>query len=192
MPIPRTPMNAVEPNAHPPRPQWERVAKSAVISDDGLYRYLLTRTWGDAAGPLVVWIMLNPSTADADVDDPTIRRCIRFSRERGFARLSVVNLFALRATNPKALMSAKDPVGPENYDYVRGAVQMASLVVAAWGAGLAATGYYPPVDDWRAENAEYSPVCLGRTKDGHPRHPLYVSNSTPFMPYIPEEARNRA
>jgi hypothetical protein len=145
----------------------------AVLSDDGLYRYSLLRRWG--TGTSVTWIMLNPSTADATVNDPTIRRCIGFTRLWGHDAIRVVNLYAFRATNPDALRTAADPVGPDNDGHIRRAVDDASLVVAAWGAHTGATR--------RAYRLRFQLVlpdrmcCLGVTKGGHPRHPLYVPNS---------------
>src|SRR5262249_14212908 len=92
----------------------EEVRRAAVISDCGRYRYSLTRRWGDAAEPRALFVMLNPSTADAEQDDPTIRRCIGFAKAWGMGSLEVVNLYALRATDPAALLSAPDPIGPKN------------------------------------------------------------------------------
>src|SRR4051794_16373452 len=109
------------------------VVSDAVLSPDGQYRYRLERTWEARAGT-VTWIMLNPSTADAEVDDPTLTRCLSFTRAAGWGRLLVVNLFALRSTDPAQLAQHADPVGPRNLDHVREALQEANLIVAAWGA----------------------------------------------------------
>lgn len=109
--------------------------KTAIISDCGRYRYQLGRTWSD--GPIARFIMLNPSTADATEDDPTIRRCISFAKREGAGAISVVNLFAFRATKPADMMKATDPIGPENNDHLREWVGhefgFAKLVIAAWG-----------------------------------------------------------
>jgi hypothetical protein len=107
---------------------------TAVLSDCGEYRYELRRTWGADDEPLVCWVMLNPSTADADQDDPTIRRCISFSNRWGFGRLVVVNLFARRATDPKELLHGGDPVGSANDASTLAAALEADRVIAAWGA----------------------------------------------------------
>ncbi len=147
----------------------------AWISPDGLYRYRLDRVWDDN-GPRICWVMLNPSTADATVDDPTIRRCIAFSKARGAGSLVVVNRFALRATDPKALSSHPDPCGPENEAAVRRAVSTSWLTVAAWGAHPMAERGTPLPDGVR-------PLCLGATKSGAPRHPLYVRADQRFVPW---------
>jgi hypothetical protein len=147
------------------------VHASAQLSEDGVYRYELTRRWG--AGDPVRWIMLNPSTADANVNDPTIRRCIGFARTWGYEAIVVHNLFALRATNPRELRTHPDPVGPENDAYLRDPVAAGWLTVCAWGAHGELNS--------RADRALRAitgggavPMCLGRTKAGHPRHPLYL------------------
>lgn len=143
---------------------------TALISDDGRYRYLLTRRWAD--GPSVAWIMLNPSTADAHQDDPTIRRCIGFAKAWGYAAIEVVNLYAFRATNPVDLIDAWDPEGPENWRWVSSTIKRHSVAVAAWGASVEKIARHHPTfvlprPLW----------CLGLTKGDHPRHPLYVPSS---------------
>ncbi len=109
------------------------VQRFAVFSDDGLYRYRLDRSWG--SGPPMVMLWLNPSTADAESDDPTVRRGMGFARAAGCGRLVVVNLFGWRATNPAELQRVADPVGPDNDAWIAGAVaEPAAVVVAGWGA----------------------------------------------------------
>jgi hypothetical protein len=105
--------------------------RSAYISPCGAYRYSLSREW--APGPACTFIMLNPSTADADIDDPTIRRCIGFAKAWGFGGLAVVNLFAFRATSPKDMQSAAEPVGPANDAAIADGVGLSTIAVAAWG-----------------------------------------------------------
>src|SRR3954471_10304152 len=108
--------------------------RGAHLSSDGVYRYTLSRLWDtDPVSPEMVWVMLNPSTADAAVDDPTIRRCIGFARLWGYAGIRVVNLFALRAADPKALLAHQDPVGPDNDHWLR-AVTGERFTMAAWGS----------------------------------------------------------
>lgn len=154
---------------------------TAVFSDDRVYRYRLTRTLDTAPGPRCLFIMLNPSTADAFVLDPTVRRCINFARREGCSTLEVVNLFALRSTDPRALYEHDDPVGPDNLIQILEATERADIVVAAWGhhaAKMAQT-----VSNPEAWLDEIPMVCLGKTKAGAPRHPLYVHSDTPLIPY---------
>lgn len=145
----------------------------AIISKDGVYRYLLTRTW-DEPWNIVCWVMLNPSTADADQDDRTIRRCIGFSKRLGHTSMRVVNLFAYRATDPDELGPAKDPVGPENARIVGEAVGNAQRVIVAFG-GLSNKMWAKakPIVNVIKKEAK-SLECLGKTKSGAPRHPLYL------------------
>ena len=105
----------------------------ATFSADRRYRYRLWREW-DRSRAVVAFVMLNPSTADASRDDPTIRRCIGFARAWGFGGVEVANLFALRATDPRHLRGVPDPVGPRNARSLKLALAHASLVVVAWGA----------------------------------------------------------
>lgn len=144
---------------------------TARLSDCGAYRYELGRRW--ARGPSVLFIMLNPSTADATQDDPTIRRCIGFAKSWQMGALGVVNLFALRATDPAALRTAPDPVGPLNDDAIHDAIVSSRVVVAAWGAHAMAAERAAVVAEMAA-NASRPLCCLGTTKAGHPRHPLYL------------------
>jgi hypothetical protein len=154
---------------------------TAVLSEDRAYRYELTRTWG-TSGTHVTWIMLNPSTADALADDPTIRRCTAFTKAWGFDGLIVVNLFALRATDPKALHAAADPVGPDADHFIHAAIHPWSEVVVAWGAHPFAGQRAAEVMEIVTEKAGGA-SCLGVTKDGHPRHPLYLRADQELMPY---------
>ena len=143
----------------------------AIISGDGRYRYVLKRRWG--RGAECGWIMLNPSTADAAKDDPTIRRIVDFSRRWGFGAAKVVNLFGLRATNPAELAQADDPVGPANDDYVEGVLRLLGTVVVAWGAHpMAVARANEVVLPWLRHRGVLE--CLGMNQDGSPKHPLYV------------------
>jgi hypothetical protein len=107
--------------------------QGATFSEDKLYRYRLWRMWEEMPGGTVLFVMLNPSTADADRFDPTVRRCFGFARDWGFGSMEVVNLFALRSTYPEQLKKVSDPVGPENDAIILKAVKESDLVVAAWG-----------------------------------------------------------
>lgn len=138
------------------------------------YRYTLRRgPWLNGEGT-VLFVMLNPSTADALEDDPTIRRCVSFAQLWGYAWLTVANLYALRATDPRELLGHRDPVGPENNEAIRRLASSSTEVVVAWGA----TRHPEPsrarqvleVVEFYAGTAR----CLGQTKNLHPRHPLYV------------------
>lgn len=155
--------------------------RSAVFDPSRTYRYLLTREWGD--GPVMTFVMLNPSTADAMVDDPTIRRCAGFAKREACTGIAVVNLFALRATDPKSLYSHPDPVGPDNAGFLlRALVADGGPVVAAWGLHGAFHGRGLEVARLLAPAGM---GCLGVTKAGHPKHPLYVRGDTPLVPYVP-------
>lgn len=161
------------------------MTKGAVISDCGRYRYALVRRWAQD-GRIATFVMLNPSTADAEVDDPTILRCIGFARRWGCNSMHVVNLYALRSKDPKALWAAEDPVGPENDRYLAShgmaAASAGHLLVAAWGANAKAD---------RVEQVLQLPgfntklMCLGTTKDGAPRHPLYIKSDWPLVVWTP-------
>lgn len=158
-------------------PGLEAEYTNATISPDGQYRYDLVRIWG--AGPLVLWVMLNPSTADAADDDPTIRRCRAFSRNERAGGMVVVNLFAWRATDPAELRTALDPVGPDNEATIRRWTTDPEVahVVCAWGANTMVTPTaWGPVTQ-AAADAGHLPRCLGTTKHGAPRHPLYVPST---------------
>ena len=159
----------------------EHIIRHAIFSDCRKYRYCLTRAWSTILPPYkpgyVNFIMLNPSTADDQKDDPTIRRCMGFTRRWGFAGLHVTNLFGLRATDPKELRRTEDPHGPRNQVILATLAQTSSLVVCAWGNG-------GELGDEGRTTAEYLREagvrlnCLGRTATGQPRHPLYVRSDT--------------
>jgi hypothetical protein len=150
--------------------------REALFDPTGVYRYLLRRTWDDAR-PLIVFVMLNPSTADARKDDPTIRRCMGLARSWEFGRLEVVNLFGFRTPYPRILREVPDPVGPDNDAHVLGAVKRAEAVVAAWGNAGAMANRGPDMLVRMAEIARAPLQCLGLTRTGQPRHPLYVASS---------------
>jgi hypothetical protein len=154
---------------------------TATFSPCRTYRYALTRRW--AHGPLAAFVMLNPSTADAFILDPTVRRCIGFARRWNAGGVLVLNLFALRSTDPKALYRHEDPVGPANDDVIAGWLASGEVdrVVAAWGAHGVLNGRAGQVAS-RLRTSGAEPVCLGVTKDSHPRHPLYVRGDTAAIP----------
>ena len=161
------------------------VVKDALISPCGLYRYWLTRQWDVETWALPI-IMLNPSTADASIDDPTIGRCMSFARRDGFGGIRVMNLFAFRATSPADMKAADDPIGPDCPRHLSelfiGAVRVGVPILAAWGAH-GAFGRRASHVLAQSSDAGCNMVCLGTTREGHPRHPLYVPGGTPFQPF---------
>jgi hypothetical protein len=120
--------------------------------------------------------MLNPSTADASRDDRTVRRCMDFAVRWGFAAIEVVNLFALRSPHPAALMEVVDPVGPGNATAMRRVLGRADAVIAAWGGVPPALSLQADITRRRLPRGA---LCLGVTRGGEPRHPLYVARVTP-------------
>ncbi|MFG2970853.1 DUF1643 domain-containing protein [Streptomyces sp. NPDC048288] len=154
---------------------------AAVFDPARVYRYLLTRIWDPAKAPMV-WLMLNPSTADAFVEDPTIRRCLSFAQREGAGGIVVVNLFAVRSTDPRVLRHHEDPVGRYNDAFIRQAVRTGGRVVAAWGAGGAEHDRGTAVTAALAAQG-VALSCLGTTATGQPRHPLYVPGAAVLQPY---------
>lgn len=159
---------------------------SAIISPCSKYRYQLTRRW-DAGAFLLPIIMLNPSTADAELDDPTIRRCMSFAKRDRFGGIRVMNLFAYRATSPEDMKAATDPIGPECSTHLERMLASAAdnhvPVLAAWGANGDFMGRAEMVM-LSAKGRGVRMACLGTTKQGHPRHPLYVRGDQPFESYL--------
>lgn len=155
----------------------------ADISDCGKHRYTLTREWGQ--GPHCIFIMLNPSTADAVNDDPTIRRCIGFAKREGKTGLTVINLYSLRTPHPEVLWNTNRPerFGPRQDAYWQKVLTNSqSLVIAAWGAEAVThdrelvdrVGYY----------LGHRLMCFGKTKSGQPRHPLYLRADAALIQYM--------
>ena len=126
----------------------------------------------------MLFIMLNPSTADAELDDPTIRRCVGFAQRWGFQGLAVGNLFALRATDPQQLRRVADPIGPENDQHLIWMSDDADVTIAAWGTPGAFRNRDQHVLGFLKGAVEH----LGLTKQGHPRHPLYLRNDAARTP----------
>jgi len=160
---------------------------SAIISPCGQYRYTLHRQIPSVLRWVhpCLFVMLNPSTADATQDDPTIRRCLHFAKREGCTSLTVVNLFALRATNPKALAQHSAPFGPDNGLHLAGQIrehQQIGIIVAAWGAHPI-DSRFQAVGALKMALQNAGALCLGMTKDGSPRHPLYVKNDQPLIPW---------
>ena len=143
----------------------------AVLSPCGTYRYWLKRLW-DCRLALLNVIMLNPSTADATQDDPTIRRCLGFAHDLGFGSLEVTNLYALRSTDPKALVFHPDPVGPENDEHIISVSKRCHMTICAWGTGDRRNRAHPVLEMLRGIGI--TPHTLKLTKGGCPSHPLYL------------------
>ncbi len=139
------------------------------------WRYTLTRQWGPLL-PTVNFIGLNPSTADETTLDPTCRRCVGFAKAWGFGTYVMTNIFAYRSTDPKALLSVDDPVGPENDAMIIEEAWGADLVIAAWGVHGALNERGAQVTKMLQEIG-VAVFCLGTTKAGHPKHPLYLPKS---------------
>lgn len=160
--------------------------KYATLSKCRTYRYWLERSWWDGKGieNFVNFVMLNPSTADAEQDDPTIRKCIGFAQRWGYTGMHVVNLFALRSTDPKALYAHPDPVGPENYAFLEAGLLSAPLTIVAWGKH----GAYEGQDRFLLEMASKLSLpprieAIRINGDGSPSHPArlpYAAVPVPF------------
>jgi hypothetical protein len=157
---------------------FEGVIKGEAVFDGEEYRYQLSRVWNPELGR-VAWIMCNPSTADAEVLDPTVNRCLGFTSRFGFGGFDVVNIFALRSTDPAPLNTHADPIGPQNDNWIlEVATRMSTKrVICAWGevGGKFTERAKDVIEMLRAHGVEL--WCLGTTKAGHPRHPLYVKGS---------------
>jgi hypothetical protein len=160
------------------------VTTSAFLSDCQKYLYSLTRIWDDSK-LRVLFIMLNPSSADGENDDPTIRRCIGFAKDWGYGGLYVVNLFALRATNPKELLTAPFVVGVENEKWIRRMSSLAHLVVCAWGNSSIVSKLQKRLDHtWKPLSWINKPLhYLELSNDGTPKHPLYLPKHLTPTPY---------
>jgi hypothetical protein len=154
-------------------------SSGALFDETGAYRYRLWRVW-EGHLPRAAFVLLNPSTADAERNDPTIRRCIGFARAWGFGGVEVVNLFAFRVTLPADLKRSADPVGPDNDRHLHEVLRGAGCVVCGWGchgsllgraAAVRAAGLLPA-----------AALCFGLTQGGEPRHPLYVRGDAGLLP----------
>jgi len=144
---------------------------SATADIRGDYRYSLTRVW-DGTLPTMTFVLLNPSTADAVDLDPTLRRCVNFSKRDGYGGMKILNLYAYRTPSPKVMLAVPDPVGPEND---RALAEATGTVVAGWGTNASparvahALTLLPPLK------------ALKITTHGHPQHPLYVKGDSPLV-----------
>lgn len=149
--------------------------KGAIISPCGQFRYRLWRRWAEAERNKLVFIMLNPSTAGAEQDDPTIRKCIGFAKRYAYSGIEVVNLYAYRATDPADLKRAGWPKGPDNDQHILDACRESSdhEAICAWGANARGMDRPRVVLEMLRSNGIH-PQALALTSDGMPRHPLYI------------------
>ncbi len=153
------------------------LTSTAQFSPCGQYRYRLERQWNPGSRTLNI-IGLNPSTADATHNDPTIRRCIDFAQRWGYDRLHVTNVFAFRATQPKDLFAAPEPEGPDNTTFLLQTAQHATAILFAWGNH----GHDHPATHRLIDTFPHA-LCLGHTKIGAPRHPLYIRKDQLPLPF---------
>lgn len=158
--------------------------RGASFSECERFRYHLWRVW-NAQLPRMVIIGLNPSTADEATDDRTISKCCQFAKREGCGGLSMVNLFAFRATKPPVMMNDPAPIGEENDAILSdlcdgGALIQVGRLVAAWGTDGSFLERDKAVWSWLKYR---KPLCFGHTKDGHPKHPLYLPAKTPLVAY---------
>ena len=151
--------------------------KSAVISDCQQYRYELRRVW-DESKPFVLFVGLNPSTANAEIEDNTSRVCINYAKRWGYGGLLLGNLFAYRSTDQSALYRVADPIGPKNDSWLKKLQEEATLVVCAWSASGAYQSRNQAVLSFLR-----NPHCLTKLKSGHPGHPLYKRSDLLPVPY---------
>ena len=149
------------------------IRKYAIISADNVYRYRLERIW-DEGKPKVLFIMLNPSTADALEDDATISKIVKFAHRWGYGGVYVANLYAFRSRHPKDLKTTSDPIGPENKEHIQSLLGSVDRVFYAWG-----NDEKEPL--WLRELVK-DPFCIALSTKGIPRHPLYLrDDSEPFL-----------
>lgn len=148
-----------------------------------IYRYVLWRHWREGHRGRVLFVMLNPSTADESVDDATIRRCRHYAKDWGWDGVAICNLYGLRSTDPRALRQAADPIGPENETILRGWAESASMIVCAWGVHGTERGKL--VARQLVEWSRRPIYALAWTQDGTPRHPFYLPGALKPLEWNP-------
>lgn len=154
---------------------------TATLSPCRLYRYRLDRWWSDR--PRVAFVMLNPSTADETKNDKTITRLIGYARDWNLGGFAVANLFAWRATDPDDMRRAVDPIGPDNDAYILEVARSCCAVIVGWGTDGAYRNRGQQVAAMLRQNG-IQPLAFDVTKDGHPKHPLYLKRSAIPSPYL--------
>ena len=154
--------------------------KDAILDKERKYRYMLKRQWGDVNGNFVNFLLLNPSTANETIDDPTIRACIKFSQNLGYDGFYVTNLFAFRTKSPQLLKQSKNQIGAKNDEFIKKYAHKSTLIIVAWGNH----GNFLDRDKevLKILTEIKAPHCLAITKSGNPKHPLYIKRDTkPFI-----------
>jgi hypothetical protein len=170
---------------------FDPVKMDAEFSDDGIYRYSLTRTW-DGSLPTMAWIMLNPSEANEERNDPTTVRCMTYAEREGCGSIEIVNLYAIRSPIPAVLRRVNDAVGPDNGRHITAMMRRRTVkrIVCGWGSNMRFGSNWPDAILNvlnAADERERALECLGVTKDGLPRHPLYLRGVEPIIPWeVPE------
>lgn len=162
-------------------------AAGAEFDPSERYRYRLWRSWGPPSLGRVVFVMLNPSTADAQILDPTVRRCVNRTKAWGFSRVDVVNLWPLRSTDPIQIKIDQEPldVANENRRHIAAALEGADLVICAWGQNGGYLGRDRMITDWILEcrGGQRGLFSYGHNLDGSPVHPLYLPDDQPLAPF---------
>jgi len=155
--------------------------KEAIVSPDGKYRYSLTRKWGE--GRCLLFIMLNPSTADSTIDDPTIKKCEKYAKREKFKSMCVVNLYAYRSTDPSIVMrmGLVDAEGPDNESHIISSILLSDAIICAWGKH-GGKGTHKAIKVLSTTDKEI--FCLDINKDGSPKHPLYCKDDIKFKKYL--------
>jgi len=166
----------------------------AIFSPDEVHRYTLWRRLADNLAtnpdaPPILFVLLNPSTATHEVSDPTVTRCINYAKLWGHGRITVVNIFAVRETDPRNMKAASDPIGPENDRYIRQEAEAVASakggrIICAWGAHGEFLGRGRQMTEL-LQGIDIPLHCLALTKAGHPKHPLYLKASLKPMHFMP-------
>ena len=159
-----------------------KLTRSADFSDCGQYRYRLSRSWSNkriGKNKTVAFIGLNPSIADAEFDDPTIKRCITYAESWQFKQLIMINLFALISTDPDQLTNVPDPVGPENDHFIKMACAQSAKLIACWGN----QGVIKNRSEVVCQSISRRLHCIRSNKSGEPAHPLYLPAKLTPIPY---------
>jgi hypothetical protein len=161
------------------RPLQNGIIGEAVFDPSGIYRYWLRREW-DTSKNRITFIMLNPSEANADYDDPAVIRCMDFSQKWGFGSMEIVNLFALCTSDPSIMKKHQNPVGPDNDNYIYNTTANSNIIIAAWGNDGAHRNRSSEVLHliW-----DYDLYCMGLTKENQPRYPARLTTSTSYVKY---------